>query len=40
MQERIAGVATLGNMYIIPIDAEKPVDANLGFYCIHKGRVQ
>lgn len=26
-EERIAGVATLGNMYIIPVDAQKPIDA-------------
>lgn len=26
-ENRIAGVATLGNMYIIPADAEKPIDA-------------
>ena len=31
-EERIAGVATLGNMYIIPIDAEKPVDARTKRY--------
>ncbi|MBQ9531407.1 MAG: DNA adenine methylase [Eubacterium sp.] len=31
-EERITGVATLGNMYIIPIDAEKPVDARTTRY--------
>jgi len=31
-ENRIAGVATLGNMYIIPADAEKPVDGRTTRY--------
>ncbi len=31
-EERIAGVATLGNMYIIPADAKKPADARTTRY--------
>ena len=31
-EERIAGVAMLGNMYIIPADAEKPIDARTTRY--------
>ncbi len=31
-ENRIAGVATLGNMYIIPADAEKPIDARTTRY--------
>lgn len=31
-ENRITGVATLGNMYIIPADAEKPIDARTTRY--------
>lgn len=31
-EERIAGVVTMGNMYVIPINAEKPIDARTTRY--------